>query len=177
VPLVRKMTEDVADLVHLASLHEGSAAAQAPDRGAKALAPVDDEEPRAFGLEPALDQVLEHRFARDLVLRGSLPEAEHVLVAASVDSECTEHDVLAKVDAVDETAQMSRSPRGRAIHCASFSAVSATKRRLTALLLAPRVSMSSGSSSSERAYLRVATPIAICSRARLSRGSVRDNFA
>lgn len=74
-----------------------------------------------------------------------------------------------------KTAQMSRSPSDRAIQSASFSVVSATKRRLTALLLVPRVSTLSGRVSSERSYFLVATPIAICSRARTSSGSLLES--
>ena len=102
VSLVRKMADDVADLVHLAALHEGSSTEQVSDGGAKALAPVDDEEPCSVRFEPTLNEVLEHCLARDLVLRGSFPETKHVLGAARIDPQSAEHDVVAKVQAVDE---------------------------------------------------------------------------
>jgi hypothetical protein len=53
----------------------------------------------------------------------------------------------------------------------SCAAVFATNRRLTALLLAPRVAIVDGSGSRLRAYCRVATPTSICSTTRRFNGS------
>src|SRR5205085_10904487 len=93
---------DVPSLVDLAPLHERILAEHASDGGAQTLAAVDDEEPRAIRLQPARRQILEHRRARDLVLRRALPEAENVLRARRVDPESAEDHVLAEVNAVDE---------------------------------------------------------------------------
>ena len=58
-------------------------------------------------------------------------------------------------------ATRSRASNGALCHVASCAAVFATKRRLTALLLVPRLSISGPSGSKLRAYWRVATPTSI----------------
>ena len=75
------------------------------------------------------------------------------------------------------TATRFSSRRSLAIHSSSCSCVAATKRRLTALRLVPRVVTPSATGSSDRAYLRVETPTTICSTARSVRGSSDENRA
>ncbi len=65
----------------------------------------------------------------------------------------------------------SRSSSGGACHVSSWALVLATNRRLTALLLVPRLGTAAGSGSKLRAYCRVATPTSICSTTRRSNGS------
>ena len=85
--------------------------------------------------------------------------------------------MLPKVDAVDKNGPDVESGERTLISPQASPAVIATNRRLTALLLVPALQHRSGSVSRERAYFRVATPIAICSRARTSGASVLARVA
>ena len=69
----------------------------------------------------------------------------------------------------------SSASNGVARHASSCAWVCATKRRLTALLLVPRVVMFAPSGSRLRAYWRVATPISIWSTTRRFSGSASVN--
>jgi hypothetical protein len=74
------------------------------------------------------------------------------------------------------TPSMSRPTRSSAsraavCHAANCAAVVATTRRLTALLLVPRLVTVAGTGSKLRAYRRVATPTSICSATRRFNGS------
>ena len=66
----------------------------------------------------------------------------------------------------------SRSSSGVTRQASNCAWVCATNRRLTALLLVPRVRTSAPSGSRLRSYWRVATPMSICSTTRRLRGSV-----
>ena len=66
--------------------------------------------------------------------------------------------MLADVDALDEQPTRSSPSREAVCHAVNGAAVFATNRRLTALLLVPRLFMVGGTGSKLRAYRRVATP-------------------
>ena len=74
--------------------------------------------------------------------------------------------VLADVDAVDQQRDQVEAVEGRGLPRLQLRGVRATKRRLTLLLLVPRLGMSAGSGSRLRAYCRVVTPTSSCSRTR-----------
>ena len=96
------MPQHVADLVHLAALHERTFAVHAADRSPQRLAAVDDEQARAIRPKAAVSQIGEHRGASLLVFGCALPEPEHVLRAGRVHAERAENDVVTEMDAVDE---------------------------------------------------------------------------
>jgi hypothetical protein len=60
---------------------------------------------------------------------------------------------------------------GQCNHLDTLASVAGTKRRLTALLLVPRVCRPGVAGSGERSYFRVPTPRIICSTARSDSGS------
>ena len=69
-------------------------------------------------------------------------------------------------------ATRSRPSSGADCHARNCAVVFATNRRLTLLLLVPRLTTPAGSGSRLRAYWRVATPTSICSTTRRFSGSV-----
>jgi hypothetical protein len=92
---------DVAPLVLLAAPNQRARAEQLHDGLAQRLAPVDDPQPHAIGIEPALEQAGQQRGDHARGLGGALAQAQHVLVALGVDAQGHEDDALAEVDAVD----------------------------------------------------------------------------
>lgn len=77
--------EDVARLVDRAALDRRIAPEDPADRHRQRLRPVDEEQPRHRGIEPALHQVVEQRLHHSGVLRRSLDRAARVLHAGAVD--------------------------------------------------------------------------------------------
>ena len=92
---------DVAPLVHLATLDQRRMPEAPPDRLGERLGAVDDVEPGALGIEAAIDQVVEQGLHRGRVLRRALGQAQHVLLAARVDTDRRHHHVIADMKPVD----------------------------------------------------------------------------
>ena len=64
------MSEDIASFVHLAALNHGPLSEELGNGTAQRLRPVDDEQHRALGRQPPLDQVSEQGAGDGRVLRG-----------------------------------------------------------------------------------------------------------
>jgi hypothetical protein len=132
---------------------------------------VEDHQHTPVGAEPTALEVGQQVLTHPRVLGRAVPHAERVFLAVSRDAERHDQAGLADMDSVDQQPhQVHRVERGGLPrrHCA---AVFVTKRRLTALLLVPRLRIVAGTGSRLRAYRRVATPTSICSTTRRFNGS------
>ncbi len=94
---IGEMVLDVAPLVDLAALHEGSSPELCANRLGERLAAVDDEEHCAVRAHAPSLQVGEQSDARRRILRRALVEAERVFVAFRVDAERDQDEVLGDV--------------------------------------------------------------------------------
>ena len=92
---------DVASLVHLATLDQSRVSEAPPDRLGERLGAVDDVEPRALGIETAIDQVVEQGLHRGRVLPPALGQTQHVFLAARIDANRRHHHVIADMKPVD----------------------------------------------------------------------------
>jgi hypothetical protein len=139
--------------VLLAALDQRPRAEYVADRLRERLRAVDDGEHGAVGAQAAVAHLGEQCGAARGVLRGALADAEHVLVALRVEAERDEQHVGSSPTYTPSIISTTRSIalRSRPSHSAICFSVAATKRRLTALRLVPRVTSSSGTGSSDRA--------------------------
>ena len=136
---LRKMLQDIAQLVHLTAVDQGRGAKRLRHGFVQRLRAIEDDQEAAVGAQAAALQIGEEALTHRRILRRAVPEAERVFAPVVVDAERDDDAVLADVDAVDQ--QRHQVERVRAAvdrQAASCAAVFATNRRLTALLLVPR---------------------------------------
>lgn len=133
-------------------------------RPAQRLGAVDDDQAGDVRLPPALDQVDQQRLDHGSVLRRSHGQRQHVLFASRVDADRRHQDVTADVQPVDldhqqvEPRQVAGQPLFQLRRAQRHEAP--RDRDFVVARLAWSAKSPSGSRT-ERAYLRVATPIII----------------
>ncbi|HKS94601.1 MAG TPA: hypothetical protein VJV74_00550 [Terriglobia bacterium] len=135
----------------MAALHQRRFAEGGADRFPQRFRAVEDHQQAAVGAQTAALEIREQVLTDAGVFRRAIPQAERVFLAIGSDPECHDHAVLADVHAVDDQADQVERLERRGLHAASCAAVFVTNRRLTALLLVPRLRIVAGTGSRLRA--------------------------
>ena len=104
---------DIALLVLAAALNQRAAAEHLDHRLVQRFGPVDHDQQRAVGIEPALDQVGEQGLNRRRVLGRPFAQPQHMLAATLIDPHRRQHHVLAEVHPVDHQRDQARARAGR----------------------------------------------------------------
>ena len=93
---------NVAGLVDLTALDRRGSSEGSADCFGQGLRAIDDEEPRHRRVEPALDEIVDECLNGRGIFRCTLGEAERMLVALCIDTECRDQDqIVVHVNAVD----------------------------------------------------------------------------
>src|SRR5579875_2092318 len=104
---------DVAALVQLAALHFCAVAEDPFDGRAQRLGSIDHEQIAAFRAQPASHYIFQQVFHHGGVLRGALPQPQHVLLARRFDAQRDNQHLFAKMNPVD--------PNGHQVQFVQFS--------------------------------------------------------
>jgi hypothetical protein len=161
----------VAHFVDLSALNQRRLAEDRADSFPQRRRAIEDHEEASIRAESTLLQIRKELLADGGVLGRALPEAERLFLPIGRDVECDDETMIPDVHAVEISATRFRSSRAVPRQASSCAVVFATNRRLTALLLVPRLRIVAGTGSRLRAYPRVATPTSICSTTRRFNGS------
>ena len=123
----------------LTPLHERRLAKRRAHRLVQRLRAVEDHQQAAVRAEPTTLQIRQQALTHGAVFRRAVPHAQRVLGAVLGHADRHDEAMLADVHAVEQQPRAPRSSNGRACHVSSWARVLTTKRRLTALLLVPRL--------------------------------------
>ena len=112
--LLGQMVEHVAQLVRTAALHWLMGAEDCVDGGSERLRSINVKEHLAFRIDATSHDVFEQFLDHRGVLRGSLADAQHVLVPFAIHAHRAHHRVVAEQQPVDvdhQQLQLVEAPR------------------------------------------------------------------
>ena len=153
------MVENVAELVDLAPLNEGGLAEDRARGFVQGLRAVENDQEAAVRAQPATLEIREQALTHGGVLGRAFPQPERVFLAVGRIPSATTRQCSPMCTPSRMSATSSRPSSGATCHARSCAVVLVTNRRLTLLLLVPRLTTPAGTGSRLRAYWRVATPI------------------
>ena len=136
---VGQALEYVASLVDLTPLHQSRATERLGDRGVQRFRAVDNHQQTAIGPKSTALEIRQQPLPDRRVLGGTLPEPQRLFGARFIETQRHDDAVPADLDPSISSATRSSSSSGVACHASNCACVRATNRRLTALLLVPRV--------------------------------------